>query len=73
MRARKGNYDSGVDEDERVCDDDKRRALNLATTQVLATFLSILGIKQTRHISGPAVLNAAALDVNDSQPSATAH
>jgi hypothetical protein len=40
MRARKGNDDGGVDEDERVCDDDKRRALNLATAQVLATFLS---------------------------------
>ena len=40
MRARMGNHDGGVDEDERVCDDDKRRALNLATTQVLATFLS---------------------------------
>lgn len=40
MRARKGNHDGGVDEDERVCDDDKRRALNLATAQVLATLLS---------------------------------
>lgn len=40
MRARKGNDDGGVDEDERVCDDDKRRALNLTTAQVLATFLS---------------------------------
>ena len=40
MRARKGNHDGGVDEDERVCDDDKRRALDLATAQVLATLLS---------------------------------
>lgn len=40
MGASKGNDDGRVYEDERVGDDDKRWALDLAATQALATFLS---------------------------------
>jgi hypothetical protein len=44
-------------------------ALIVSCQLILGTFfLSILGIKQTRHVSG-----GAAVDINDSQPSATAH
>jgi glycosyl transferase family 2 len=44
-------------------------ALIVSCQLVLGTFfLSILGIKQTRHVSG-----GNAVEVNDSQPSATAH
>jgi hypothetical protein len=44
-------------------------ALVVSCQLILGTFfLSILGIKQTRHISG-----GTAVDINDSQPSATAH
>jgi len=43
-------------------------ALIVSCQLILGTFfLSILGIKQTRHVSG-----GAAVDINDSQPSATA-
>ena len=44
-------------------------ALIVSCQLILGTFfLSILGIKQTRHVSG-----GSAVEVNDSQPSATAH
>jgi hypothetical protein len=44
-------------------------ALIVSCQLILGTFfLSILGIKQTRHLSG-----GSAVEVNDSQPSATAH
>ena len=44
-------------------------ALIVSCQLILGTFfLSILGIKQTRHVSG-----GAGVEVNDSQPSATAH
>jgi hypothetical protein len=40
MSADESNHDGRIYEDERVCDDDERRALDLAATQMLATFLS---------------------------------
>jgi Glycosyl transferase family 2 len=44
-------------------------ALIVSCQLILGTFfLSILGIKQTRHVSG-----GTAVEINDSQPSATAH
>lgn len=47
MRAEQSNYGCGIDEDDCLDQDDKRRTLDLAASQVLAAFLTTSEIIST--------------------------